>query len=471
LARYDLVGVSPLFLASAIYPGSLADRLLYANATEFGISNSDGSRSYFGGSGFVWDAAMDRFTAGTVALITRYDSGGSLIEKLANLSFPAVDAVDSLRFGFSPQTLFAGADIIDARYRAGNAVVNDILNGLAGSDLILAGSGADMVDGGAGADKLLGGAGNDIIRGDQVHYDRGSDKLYGEDGVDRLYGGGGNDRIDGGAGMDAAIFAGLFADLHIVQTATGFTVTSRDGIDQLAGIERIAADDGIFQFDAATGVWSKYSNKAGTGLIAPESVHVMSNAKDDLRFDEVNSDMVVYLRGGDDYVSFRSFGLAPHEASADVVVFGGTGNDTMQLSTQPNPGSARFYGEDGNDDLRGGFYDDVLNGGAGDDHLFGWIGNDVFTGGSGSDLFYFLTLPNGGAPKGWGNQVITDFELGIDRIDLDEGSASGTPELTQTAEGLLFAYQYDNPTPGAEDATILFRGLHAPGVTVADLTG
>lgn len=78
-------------------------------------------------------------------------------------------------------------------------------------------------------------------------------------------------------------------------------------------------------------------------------------------------------------------------------------------------------GGGGADTLTGGNLDDVLlgrwgndsvSGGAGDDHLYAGSGQDTLTGGSGADVFVFTA----------DGQVdtITDFQIGQDRIDLDD---------------------------------------------------
>jgi Ca2+-binding RTX toxin-like protein len=69
-------------------------------------------------------------------------------------------------------------------------------------------------------------------------------------------------------------------------------------------------------------------------------------------------------------------------------------------------------GLDGNDLLLGGrdWGNDVLNGDAGNDTFIGGLGNDTMTGGQGLDAF--IIQPFGG------NDVITDFELGIDQLFL-----------------------------------------------------
>lgn len=81
----------------------------------------------------------------------------------------------------------------------------------------------------------------------------------------------------------------------------------------------------------------------------------------------------------------------------------------------------RLSGGAGNDVLTGGALDDVVSGGAGNDSLSGGAGEDVIiagtgrdtlTGGDGADVFVFTA--DGGA------DMITDFRIGQDRINLDD---------------------------------------------------
>ncbi|MFK4985391.1 M10 family metallopeptidase C-terminal domain-containing protein, partial [Klebsiella pneumoniae] len=73
-----------------------------------------------------------------------------------------------------------------------------------------------------------------------------------------------------------------------------------------------------------------------------------------------------------------------------------------------------------NDVLTGSDHADALFGLAGNDTLIGGAGADVFYGGSGDD-----TMTGGGGPDRFvldqqqsGNDVVTDFKLGQDRIDV-----------------------------------------------------
>ena len=70
-----------------------------------------------------------------------------------------------------------------------------------------------------------------------------------------------------------------------------------------------------------------------------------------------------------------------------VVVHGSGGNDKLTMNAEV-PLPCTFYGDDGNDILRGGNYDDFLYGGNGDDTLYGSLGNDYLDGGNGSDTLY-----------------------------------------------------------------------------------
>lgn len=72
--------------------------------------------------------------------------------------------------------------------------------------------------------------------------------------------------------------------------------------------------------------------------------------------------------------------------------------------------------------LSSGRYADILQGGAGADTLNAGQGPDRLTGGAGADAFTFKVLP-------WNGGQITDFELGVDRLDISalyQGGFSGT---------------------------------------------
>ena len=73
-------------------------------------------------------------------------------------------------------------------------------------------------------------------------------------------------------------------------------------------------------------------------------------------------------------------------------------------------------GSTSNDVLSGGAGNDTISGGAGDDVIRGGGGKDVLTGGSGADRFIFEGAADAGVYAG--RDVITDFAIGQDKIDL-----------------------------------------------------
>ena len=110
------------------------------------------------------------------------------------------------------------------------------------------------------------------------------------------------------------------------------------------------------------------------------------------------------LGGGNDSAN----GMAGND-----VLLGGAGSDQL-LGLQ---GNDVLRGDGGADRLVGGAGDDVLQGGSGADRLTGNIGNDRLAGGTGVDVFIFSG----------GNDVVLDFEDGIDTIAIDNALWGGTP--------------------------------------------
>jgi|GEM_PF-6889927 len=137
------------------------------------------------------------------------------------------------------------------------------------------------------------------------------------------------------------------------------------------------------------------------------------------------------LRG--DRNSRRSQG----SVGGDDIIFGGAGND-------------RIGGKGGNDQLFGEAGDDLIWGDDGDDILHGGLGNDTltgddFSGGQGHDTFVLAT--------GEGIDTITDFEIGIDWIELAGSLTFGQLDITQSGEDAQIAV-------GAETLAIV-QGVEA----------
>lgn len=118
----------------------------------------------------------------------------------------------------------------------------------------------------------------------------------------------------------------------------------------------------------------------------------------DNELEGTNGNDRLYGRGGDDELEGKG---------GRDKLYGGSGNDEIE----GDGGKDLLYGGGGNDDLEGGGGNDKLWGGKGRDELEGDSGNDKLWGGSGADRFVF--------DDDDGRDVIKDFQVGLDRIEID----------------------------------------------------
>ncbi|MBX4999664.1 RTX toxin [Rhizobium lentis] len=133
--------------------------------------------------------------------------------------------------------------------------------------------------------------------------------------------------------------------------------------------------------------------------------------------------------------------------------------------------------------LTGSSYNDVLTGDSGRNGLHGGAGADVITGGAGrdymsggtsSDTFVFKTAMDTGS--GWNRDIITDFQKGVDKIDVSaidaNGSAQGDGTFHfQAQENALFdkkagalAWHYQDNIGSDHDITVVQADLNGDGV-------
>lgn len=144
------------------------------------------------------------------------------------------------------------------------------------------------------------------------------------------------------------------------------------------------------------------------------------------------------IRGGDDYDFI--FGDDGNDR-----LFGQGGNDYINGGDDAD----RVSGQDGNDRLFGGGGRDRIEGGAGNDTLTDGKGIDLLTGGSGADIFAFVQDAR--------LDTITDYEDGIDRIDMtDFGRGLEFSDLTiaQSGNDVTITYMNDVILVKAADGQI-----------------
>ncbi len=238
-----------------------------------------------------------------------------------------------------------------------------------------------VLEGTSGNDNLEGGSTDDFINGNG-----GRDGLWGRDGDDIIFGGDGIDNI-GAGGDDDYINAG----------------GGNDTVGGGSGNDTIHLGDG--------------NDTAGGG---PGNDIIYAGAGNDIANGGGGHDHI-YLGDGDD-----ESGAGGHNDH----VWGGAGNDDLGGGA----GSDHLFGGSGDDSLGGGSEDDFLFGGLGNDHLSGGAGNDTYTGGAGADKFSvgFADTNNEDLEFAAETETITDFELGVDVIQLKwGGTASDTTKFQQ----------------------------------------
>jgi Ca2+-binding RTX toxin-like protein len=155
----------------------------------------------------------------------------------------------------------------------------------------------------------------------------------------------------------------------------------------------------------------------------------------------------------------------------------GTGGDDQLQGTS---GADQIKGNAGNDVLAGYAGDDSLDGGVGNDTLDGGAGNDTLVGGKGADVFVssFGDLLTEIPPEGTtetqihlflGYDVITDFELGTDHLQVLAGSNPVAMTVDQVSQFLKLT-EADVNGDGKADTVVTVDYYDASGVHWTDDT-
>jgi Ca2+-binding RTX toxin-like protein len=407
--------------------------------------------------------------------------------------------------------------------RAGNDTISggagsDDLYGDTGHDKVDGGTGDDLLDGGAGNDELTGGAGNDFIGGadgtdtaygglgnDTIGGGAGNDRLFGEAGADTLHGEAGNDSLYGGSGDDTLLGG---ADNDSLYGGPG-----QDRLSGGPGADNLYGGDGADILSGGVGdklygeagddvlIWDTEQTVLGPYQSGPDTLISGGAGYDTLR---VNSDLLYYVwsfeadyqpgpfvsnvnlyhsiyGGGDTFIKLGDHtpedvpGLTVDLNSIERIEVSGLGrleysNNAFPDDPGPLPDNFTVVGTAQDDDLSGGYGNEVLIGGAGNDtigggigadRLEGGIGRDTVAGGPDADQFIYAFSPNlplsdgQNASGGDGNDIILDFNAGErDVVRLD-----ATPDITPVqASGISSNANEILVTQTAESATLKFGG-------------
>ncbi len=391
------------------------------------------------------------------------------------------------------------------------------LTGSNGAELLTGTHGVNTIHGLSGNDQLIGRDGNDILYGDDgndiLEGGWDDDKLYGGAGDDVLDGGPGNDFIDGGTGSDR-VLGGVGNDTFVISrgdngmtvydfstgdriVVRGYTETAlrMAHLSQSGSDAMLSLDDGttVSLRNVRIGLLTSGNLLADidgrlTALphdaLSPPSLK--GTAGDDLIEGRQGVDNVIDGRGGNDIISGRDGSDRLYGGDGDDTLYGnwhndlldggrgrdtldggpgedtltgGDGNDRLEGGADKD----RLYGETGDDVLNGGAGVDVINGGGGNDRLDGGDGRDYLYGGTGNDVFVFGRLSDAA-------DVLIDFRLGEDRIDLDALLTGRATASVTTISGQTGLY-LDPDGPGAARAVLLatFEDPLRPGVHLSDL--
>ncbi|GAK87470.1 alkaline phosphatase [Vibrio ponticus] len=290
---------------------------------------------------------------------------------------------------FNTTTAFAAAML------ASTSSTNVTIRGGSGNDIIAVGSGNYTIYGGDGNDTIITGSGNNNV--------------YGQDGDDIIITGSGSDYIDGGIGDDVLRTTGghntIIGDRGDDLIIAG---SGNDEIDGGLGDDLILADGG-----EADNISLKSNNSSGG------SDTIYGGDGDDKIIAGLGADKIYGESGNDSIIadigeiglgaSNITFAEATGTLGGNDQIEGGFGQDIILGGA----GSDNIDGGDGLDVLIGdnGYVDgadaktlgefvseakefsstvtntqDTITGGAGRDLIFGGAGNDILDGGQGSDI-------------------------------------------------------------------------------------
>jgi Ca2+-binding RTX toxin-like protein len=256
-----------------------------------------------------------------------------------------------------------------------------------GADTITTGAGNDAIKTGQGASTVSAGQGANVITGGG-----NADTITALDGGNFVQAGNGTNTVTTGGGSDV-IFSGTGADTIVAGGGVDHVVVrgGADTVDTGAGQDNLTVKYAALTSDVSGGITGGNGETGYVGNIA------------DLTGNFVNFERVE---------SFR--------------IITGSGNDALTTGT----GDDFMKSGRGRDTLNGGGGDDVLFGEVGSDQIRGGRGADVVTGGAGADVFVFAFVAE--ASSGGGQDIIRDFQTGIDKIDLAAIDANANRTANQT---------------------------------------
>lgn len=326
--------------------------------------------------------------------------------------------------------------------------INGVLDGGAGDDVLIAGQGDNVIVGGLGSDFIDGGDGIDTA--DFSDLDVAVNVNLGTNGNgtatrDTGFNVSVTDQVvsDSAAFVAAAEAGNLYFNIHTSDflggeirgqlTIVSDTGTGHDRVIELAGSLDAAQEPGPTSDSAATGegTLTISFNEAGEVLYSSE-LSVVGLNEADLQTPVPGAVSAIHVHNApagqngpilqDTLVD--AGGIIDPDAPTGVV-----GPDVIdnQIEVDVLSSIENVIGSDDGDVIFGSNLSNTLSGQDGDDLINGQGGDDILSGGAGSDTFSFS--------GDFGNDVITDFEVGIDRLDFSDFGADFGETLNVSQDG------------------------------------
>jgi len=301
------------------------------------------------------------------------------------------------------------------------------LQGTSGNDVLV---GYDLT-----GEVIQGLAGDDLLYGES-----GDDALYGGDGKDIIFGGQGNDTLDGGAGNDILFGGGRF---HY----SGYT-----WVDNWQGALNDANGNDTYHFGRGSGQDITVDRDAASGNL--DTIYLAADMQPaDVTLRRQNDELVLSIAGASDTLTVRGwFWQDSGEYQVESIQFAdGTAWDVPVIKQMV------MQGTPGDDYLVGYSSDDILDGGAGNDMLIGNKGNETYIFGRGYGIDTIMdydttpgnidtvmmgvdVLPTDVELKRWGNDLHLSIIGTNDRLQITNWFTGNGFEIEriQFADGMVW---------------------------------
>jgi Ca2+-binding RTX toxin-like protein len=397
-------------------------------------------------------AGADSMSGGAGNDIYIVDNAGDIVTENANEGSDTVKSSLSFTLGANVEKLTL----------TGTSGINGTGNSLANT--IVGNSGANILTGGAGNDVLTGGSGNDTFV-----YKTGD----------------GQDTITDFASGDIVNVTGYSAVQSITQVGTGVVVVFATGDQITFQNASVATVQAGLHFDGSTPPpppppgGATDGDDTLNGGTAADTIHGLGG--NDTISGNGGNDML-YGDAGNDSLNGGAGNDTLDGGTGNDAMNGGTGNDiyfvdstsdkvteslnqgtdevrttigytlgsNVENATALGTAAINLTGNTLANTLTGNSAVNTLSGGGGNDILRGGGGNDVLTGGTGSDKFVF--------EAGGGNDKVTDFVSGTDKIDLHLLGITSADVHTAVSNGNM-VISVDADHNGTTDFTITLTGV------------